>query len=85
MISRIQEFQAHLSQLEQFNQVLMTFTQWSENFLRQLRTRSKVTITDLTPTGTQIKVKTNSYLYIYCTHQCLSFKMYYVFVFLFKG
>lgn len=59
-VFRIQELQAHLIQLEQFNQVLMTLTQWSENILRQLRTRSKVTITDLTSAGTQIKVKTNS-------------------------
>ncbi|TSR99416.1 Nesprin-1 [Bagarius yarrelli] len=51
---RIQELEAHLSQLEQFNQVLTTLTQWSENFLRQLRYKSKVTITDLTA-GTQIK------------------------------
>lgn len=76
MISRIQELQAHLSQLEQFNQVLVTFTQWSEQYLRRLRTRSKVTITDLTATGTQIKVKSQP---LSCTyiHQCFLFKAYY--------
>ncbi|MCJ8743979.1 hypothetical protein PDJAM_G00100910, partial [Pangasius djambal] len=52
---RIQELQAHLSQLEQFNQVLMTLSQRSESFLRELRYRSKVTITDLTSAGTQLK------------------------------
>uniref|UniRef100_A0A8B9RI12 Spectrin repeat containing, nuclear envelope 1a n=1 Tax=Astyanax mexicanus TaxID=7994 RepID=A0A8B9RI12_ASTMX len=55
MVSRIQELQAHLAQLEQFNQALVTFTLWSENFLGELRRKSKVTISDLISVKTQIK------------------------------
>ncbi|XP_067272909.1 nesprin-1 isoform X4 [Pseudorasbora parva] len=44
---RIQELQSHLAQLEQFSQVLLDLTQWTENFLRHIQSTCKVSITDL--------------------------------------
>ncbi|XP_048062412.1 nesprin-1 isoform X1 [Megalobrama amblycephala] len=44
---RIQELQSHLAQLEQFSQVSLALTQWTENFLRHIQSTCKVSITDL--------------------------------------
>ncbi|XP_062858462.1 nesprin-1 isoform X4 [Trichomycterus rosablanca] len=41
--------------LDRFNQTLATLTQWSETFLAELRSKSKVAIADLTSVDTQNK------------------------------
>ncbi|XP_031656062.1 nesprin-1 isoform X1 [Oncorhynchus kisutch] len=52
---RLQQLQTHLSQVELFDEALLTLTQWSENFLSVLRTTSQVNIADLQAAVTQVK------------------------------
>ncbi|RXN24277.1 nesprin-1-like protein [Labeo rohita] len=52
---RIQELQSHLSKIEQFSQVSLALTQWSENFLRHIQSTCKVSITDLQSADSKTK------------------------------
>lgn len=56
LLCRLQQLQTHLSQVELFDEALLTLTQWSENFLSVLRTTSQVNIADLQAAVTQVKV-----------------------------
>uniref|UniRef100_A0A8K9XYB1 Spectrin repeat containing nuclear envelope protein 1 n=1 Tax=Oncorhynchus mykiss TaxID=8022 RepID=A0A8K9XYB1_ONCMY len=55
LLCRLQQLQTHLSQVELFDEALLTLTQWSENFLSVLRTTSQVNIADLQAAVTQVK------------------------------
>ncbi|KAK6304736.1 hypothetical protein J4Q44_G00253220 [Coregonus suidteri] len=50
-----QELQSHLSQVEQFDQALLKFFQWSETLLSTLHSTSLVNTTDLQPAVAQVK------------------------------
>ncbi|XP_043075052.1 nesprin-1 isoform X1 [Puntigrus tetrazona] len=52
---RIQELQSHLSKLEQFSQISLALTQWSEDFLRHIQSTCKVSITDLQSADSKTK------------------------------
>uniref|UniRef100_A0A8C2DGG1 Spectrin repeat containing, nuclear envelope 1a n=1 Tax=Cyprinus carpio TaxID=7962 RepID=A0A8C2DGG1_CYPCA len=49
------ELQSHLSKLEQFSQISLALTQWSENFLRHIQSTCKVNITDLQSADSKTK------------------------------
>lgn len=54
---RFELLQLQLSQLELFDQALLTLTQRSENFLSVLRSSSQVDIADLEAAITKLKVR----------------------------
>ena len=56
ILYRIKELQSQLFQVEQFDQSLLKFSQWSENLLSTLHSTSLVNITDLQPAVAQVKV-----------------------------
>lgn len=58
---RLELLESQLSQLEQFDQALLTLTQRSENFLSGLRSSSQVDIADLEAAISKLKVR-NQYL-----------------------
>lgn len=55
---RIKELQSHLSLVEQFDQALIKFSQWSETILSTLHSASQVNISNLQAAATQVKVRT---------------------------
>lgn len=54
---RIKELQSHLSLVEQFDQALIKFSQWSETMLSNLHSASQVNIRNLQAATTQVKVR----------------------------
>lgn len=69
---RLELLESQLSQLEQFDQALLTLTQSSEHFLSGLRSSSQVDIADLESAISQLKVRNqyvvvnNDVLYRFC-------------------
>lgn len=59
--SRISELQSHLSLVEQFDQALLKFCQWSENMLSNLHSSPQINIGKLQPAATQVKVRTEMF------------------------
>uniref|UniRef100_A0A8C7KDH8 Spectrin repeat containing, nuclear envelope 1b n=1 Tax=Oncorhynchus kisutch TaxID=8019 RepID=A0A8C7KDH8_ONCKI len=55
ILYRIKELQSQLFQVEQFDQSLLKFSQWSENLFSTLHSTSLVNITDLQPAVAQVK------------------------------
>lgn len=53
---RIKELQSHLSLVEQFDQALITFSQWSDNMLSNLHSDSQVNVGNLQASTAQVKV-----------------------------
>ena len=49
--------QSHLSQVEQFDQALVKFSQWGENMLSTLHSTAQINTTHLPPAMTQVKVR----------------------------
>ncbi|KAF1374585.1 hypothetical protein PFLUV_G00230620 [Perca fluviatilis] len=52
---RIKELQSHLSLVEQFDQALLKFSQWSETMLSNLHSASQINISNLQSATTQVK------------------------------
>lgn len=57
MFNRITELQSHVSLVEQFDQALITFSQWSENTLSNLHSASQVNVNNLQASMAQVKVR----------------------------
>lgn len=57
LLPRIKELQNHLSLVEQFDQILLRFSHWSDNILPSLSSPSQVSISNLQSAFTQVKVK----------------------------
>ncbi len=55
---RVKELQSHLSLVEQFDQALLRFSQWSETMLSNLHSASQVNISNLQSATTRVKVGT---------------------------
>lgn len=54
---RIKELQNHLSLVEQFDQALLKFSQWSETMLSNLHSTSQINISNLQAAAAQVKVR----------------------------
>lgn len=57
VFNRIAELQNHVSLVEQFDQALITFSQWSENTLSNLHSASQVNVNNLQASMAQVKVR----------------------------
>lgn len=60
-LSRLELLESQLSQLELFDQALLTLTQKSENFLSGLRSTSQVDVADLEVAITKLKVRNQQF------------------------
>lgn len=57
VFNRITELQNHVSLVEQFDQALITFSQWSENTVSNLHSASQVNVNNLQASVAQVKVR----------------------------
>lgn len=58
MLIRINELQSHLTLVEQFDEALLKFSQWSETMLSNLHSVSQVNTSNLQTATAHVKVKT---------------------------